>query len=700
MKFGQTAAAARIRGWRYIDYDALKAHIKSGIEVAAFRLLLHSEVAATDACFRERRAKLGCTEEVRAHAVLNYLTLLKICKKAAKRLDSAVSEWPCHLTDAAFCQALLDPTLLAERATPCADDGEHGWRCPICLQSDPVPSRLGCRHSFCAPCLSQCARAGMTCCPLCREEQTLDPISATIEEVLSPKEAYKYKPSLRLSPMSTPVPDAYSDTATGQVIKVLTFNVAAICFPLHAHPSIVLLGVLLLQDWSDPFSDVPLDAGGARAAARWAQQAEYIRSSRADVVLLQEVSSTATVRALLSHLGDSYTAHYARRAPSAVGLSLWVLAHLLLAAMQLVLLEGIAMPLLHPSVVALSGGLLGRYVLVMLVGMLRWRHSCVTQYLMGDVGGQLVTLCSTSSSAFDADAPCVVGFEPFNRLHTFERFAGQAGAPRPPHRRRQIVDEPFVFSSQAAERASRARRRTVLDHWRAEDGDHAAPAAAARSGRNDERSCTPGLEELSTPGLLEVFFSLTPRGLLRTRLPLRRGAGQVTIMNTHLPHLTDNKRLLEAIASQIGNAGRRGAVIFGGDLNTLPSPDASVQLAPLLQADCKLPGASGQPCNTWDLSQPLTRVTCETSRTMQLDYLLTRSQGDVSARHRRHMPSKLAVIDESRRTRQVSTRQTTFHEVSHAQLHRPEACFTPGAPLSDHTGLLLTVMITHERDDE
>ena len=253
MRFGQKAAAARLAGWRYVDYDLLKSLIKTGIELSAFRMMLNNEVLLADECFQSRRAELGVTQEVRAHAVLNYLTILKICKKAAKALhiNQEIFDLPGLMAQASFCRSLRDPLLLVKKL-PSRDDSED-WSCPICLQHDTAPMQLKCSHSFCAPCLSECAHAGMASCPLCRESQTLDPIGATIEEILSPQEARNYQPALRLSPsvaQSTNAPEPDRPATPHKVLTLMTFNIAAICFPLHANPALVLLGVMLFQDWS------------------------------------------------------------------------------------------------------------------------------------------------------------------------------------------------------------------------------------------------------------------------------------------------------------------------------------------------------------------------------------------------------------------------------------------------------------------
>ena len=87
------------------------------------------------------------------------------------------------------------------------------------------------------------------------------------------------------SPLSlSPPPAARSDELT-----VLSWNLCAIAHPFKAPTPTLALGVLLGCDWSDVDGDVPLDAQGPRARRRWLQQAEYIRSSRADLVMLQVI---------------------------------------------------------------------------------------------------------------------------------------------------------------------------------------------------------------------------------------------------------------------------------------------------------------------------------------------------------------------------------------------------------------------------
>ena len=103
---------------------------------------------------------------------------------------------------------------------------------------------------------------------------------------------------------------------------------------------------------------------------------------------------------------------------------------------------------------------------------------------------------------------------------------------------------------------------------------------------------------------------------------------------------------------------------------------------------------------------------------MQLDYLLVRSQDNLVAHRTQENCKKLSVIEERGDEREeglahaegpgnrlccgkrARTRLTAFHEIKHTWLHRPDACFKPGAPLSDHIGLLLSLVITHTPDTE
>ena len=208
MKFGTTFAAARHPTWRCIDYDMLKAMIKRGCSTADFLVALSNEVILVDMHFMQLRETMRVADSVidpaalRSHAVINYVALLKIIKKATRRLGgghTALTKqqekgWS-HLLQSSFCQCLLLSSVFIETSPRTAtmvdddgvdspssgrDNGEQPANCPVCLQVVSL-LRLECGHGACEACLAHCASAGLKSCPLCRAPSTLDPACRLIE---------------------------------------------------------------------------------------------------------------------------------------------------------------------------------------------------------------------------------------------------------------------------------------------------------------------------------------------------------------------------------------------------------------------------------------------------------------------------------------------------------------------------------------
>ena len=275
-------------------------------------------------------------------------------------------------------------------------------------------------------------------------------------------------------------------------LSVATYNICALAHPLVAPPLAVLVGLLFGLDLADRASDVPLDALGLAGRRRMARHARYIRDSGADIVMLQEISGKAVLDEIARGLDGEYEVCYSACAPSAVAVCLWLASSLTFATASFALLEGVATLLLGPQrLAALFVGRLVRWVLVAAATAWRWRHSMLTQYLLGSVGGQLAFLRRRACASC---GPLVLdGFTPF--------------------------DEAFVAMGAAAARAA------------------AIDASAARS-RDDEADGGG-----AAPRWLQAFFAVRPRGVLRVRAPLEAAtphgaaaSGELVLMNTHMPH--------------------------------------------------------------------------------------------------------------------------------------------------------------------
>jgi hypothetical protein len=218
MKFGQLLATRRIRDWRCISYDALKALIKDGRDIDFFKEL-GIEITHVDTFFQrqQRIFEKSCPDlegsvsaaDLRSHAVLNYLAVLKILKKHNKKLqqrhlvDHDCIAKLCTLTKellfkAAFCIAISDSALFTCGVELMGDDFKRKescscpeCACPVCLEPILDPVALPCNHQFCWSCIASCAAQGITSCPLCRKQQSLEPANIEIERILGgPAERY------------------------------------------------------------------------------------------------------------------------------------------------------------------------------------------------------------------------------------------------------------------------------------------------------------------------------------------------------------------------------------------------------------------------------------------------------------------------------------------------------------------------------
>mmetsp|Transcript_3684 Transcript_3684/g.11120 ORF Transcript_3684/g.11120 Transcript_3684/m.11120 type:complete len:631 (+) Transcript_3684:36-1928(+) len=611
---------------RHIDYGLLKQRIRSGVSRKRFEQLLADEVRAVDGELQAMQASASSlnVREVHSFAVLNYLALRKIEKKADKWLAGSSSG--SLVSQSRLCMLLLNASLPVELARAqrgeevgCSASTGGGCEenCPVCLDAYATDHIVltQCGHRFCYSCMAECALAGFESCPVCRKPQSLDPTLAAIDKLLGTHAGGKY------DPLAAPLPTAAEEAAAakrleaeggsaagsggggGGELRVLTWNLAAICFPFKAPSWQIALGVLLGLDWADSCGDVALDAQSSRAKARWAQQAAYIRSSSADLVLLQEVSGKATLRALLGALPD-YEAAYVPWRPTYFAVQLFALAVLLVASAKLLLLEAFCAAAALP--LPLPAHPLARLVLIAAVCATRWRHSAVTQYLLGSIAGQLVVLRRRGSpaSAF---------------VHTaFDAFVDACSA------------ETSSPLKQPVGAASPAVKLPAWQSW-----------------------------------LLGQFFRLRPRGVQEVVVALAQGdvpACRLTLLNTHLPHLSSNSTLVRYLARRIHAAAAATSCIFSGDLNPDKGKPLRSQFGAIFQCGATLGEETGA-LVTWDTANPLIRgKKCNPDADMQLDFCFL------------HQPNE---------PRPLLSRMRS-------SLLRREAFFLPGAPLSDHIGILTT----------
>lgn len=673
MKFGRTLASRIVPGWRYVAYGTLKQSLKevSVAETGAFRKALlrelvevdeffhHLEVQLEEMCIsrqdlvvaathvlaegevtEERTLKfepcLRLTRDLRAFAVINYLAVLKILKKHDKvvtRFGSssmddglvASSMVRRRLFECSFCIRLCGSKLFTGTAKlldstehlKMSTSSLHDTQCPVCVEASMDMATLGCGHRFCWKCLSDCVAHGIGKCPLCRIAQSLEPTDLVIDSVLGCF-AQQYYPA-----NAVPVPECLD-------IKVMTWNVCSLTFPLAVHPFTFAIGLLFGYFWYDKERDAPMNTQGRAAQAHFNRQAEYIRSSGADVVMLQEVLSTSVVHAFQRRLGGEYDFCYAVRPPTLVANILHLGLILTLAVVQAVLLEFALWMLWHCSSTD-ACSLLARWLALVAILAVRLRDSVPVQFLTGSVAGQLVVLRRRACSALASPSPSPL-------RAAFHGF-----------------DEDFAAPSEEREGT---------------DSSYASVVKPSTFSSSEPRA--------HTPAWLKLFFGARPRGILHVNLPLNgsRKGGYIAVMNTHLPHGTDNDALLRRLGRLTAEISQQAcAVVLAGDFNPCPEVPILTQFDPLLRAGNALTNAPGQEHCTWDLEQPLTRVGDNNPRTMQLDFVFVQSQ----------LAAPATTTSEPGRLQSKSA--SSGLEVVGTELVNCKSFFVPGAPLSDHYGL-------------
>ena len=143
-------------------------------------------------------------------------------------------------------------------------------------------------------------------------------------------------------------------------IKIMTWNIAIITFPMAA-PSLQAF-IYLCFFWGSAhnrFNDVSLVPLESSSLGRLAQQADYIRQSGADIIMLQEVPGKAFVDSLMLFLGSEYDVHYARRPPTPAAKVAYVGFTLFFATMQFLLFEPLLRFFILPFWLDVTGGALG-----------------------------------------------------------------------------------------------------------------------------------------------------------------------------------------------------------------------------------------------------------------------------------------------------------------------------------------------------
>lgn len=351
-------------------------------------------------------------------------------------------------------------------------------------------------------------------------------------------------------------------------LKIMTWNIAIITFPLVA-PSLKAF-LHLTFFWGSAhnrFSDVSLVPLESSSLGRLAQQADYIRQSGADIIMLQEVPGKAYVDHLMMFLGSDYDVYYEAKRPTLGAKLMYAGFTLFFATMQFLLFEPILRVFILPYWLELTGGALGRWLLLVGIRALMMRTSTIVQFLLGSVGSQLVTLRRRTS--------LIVGIQAAAAAEHGGSSGGSGGG-----------------SSESSVR--------VADFW-------TFPSPQIHSA-------------------LDVFFTIRPRGVLDVSFPVLDARGRCSslrVLNTHLPHAVDPAVVLADFGRKVSRiSSQHASVIVGGDFNPLPRPSVRQQFRPLLDAGCEPTNDLDQPIVTWDLANPITRKDDSlTPHSMQLDFL-------------------------------------------------------------------------------
>lgn len=206
MKFGKRLRASVRPDWPSVDYKGLKGAMHNGPD--NFERALNKELRKTSTFFRFKHAQVlsdssseadqECQQALRKWQILNYIAVMKLCKKFDKHN-------PQEPLNAQILRDLVRQPFVAQLAKPPErPDTLAHETCGVCLNVLTSPVALPCSHRFCFACLNLCDEFGHKHCPLCRVScETLNPINRAIDDVLGGS-AEKYHVSRAAATASAP----------------------------------------------------------------------------------------------------------------------------------------------------------------------------------------------------------------------------------------------------------------------------------------------------------------------------------------------------------------------------------------------------------------------------------------------------------------------------------------------------------------
>lgn len=228
MKFGETLAKNKLEGWKYIDYMGLKQLIKESTtqemdknsklphwsSIFLSQLILqigsvNSFFLGIESMLKSRTQSYDKTQDMNGimakqlskmmtdlckYVVLNYIAVLKICKKHDKHSKvTLMGEVKQVLFTSDFFLSLSNSDLFRNvnemvksiSTTTSDDKSKVGKSCPICNESMNIGNTsLPCGHCICWTCLAEATWKTHRQCPLCRKEQVVDPVNLEITTIL------------------------------------------------------------------------------------------------------------------------------------------------------------------------------------------------------------------------------------------------------------------------------------------------------------------------------------------------------------------------------------------------------------------------------------------------------------------------------------------------------------------------------------
>lgn len=338
MRFGEIIVKRSWKGFQYLNYDLLKQNIRS----QNFYSLLQCEIEKVDYFF-ENNPKAQIYE----FAAINYIAVLKILKKYNKVNSEYLNV---NLEITSFGSTLQNGMLAIDSLQACF--------CPICFSDSVMSAQLPCSHSVCFECLNNMNSFRISSCPLCRSEST--EANRTIDRILK-CESTKYHIEKKR-----------------RKIKVMTWNICSLTFPLHI--SFVEFALTLIFTGIFKTSntyDVPLYISEERIKI----QADFIRQSNSDVVLLQEVLNEKTLKYISAFLPE-FTPVYCTKKMSGLNVIVYGLCVIFIAGLQFYIFKSM-----------LSVNINSNFLFVVLLfNFWSWRDSTLSAFLCGCVEGQLAIL--------------------------------------------------------------------------------------------------------------------------------------------------------------------------------------------------------------------------------------------------------------------------------------------------------------------